>query len=132
MHPGMRRTILVATLAALGGFCLASATAFGAARYHVWRAYGANFQLGYVVGYLDALGLARRQDARTMIPTSAGKNFERWVREVNEFYENPANDKREVADAMFEVGSRIQAELLKGLADSTRRSKPEPSPSAEP
>ena len=122
----------MATLAAVGGFCLASATAFGFARLNIWNAYGENFQLGYVVGYLDALGLVRRKDARTNIPTSNGKDFYRWVGGVNEFYENPANAQREVPDAMFEIGSRLQAELLKKLADRAQQPRPSPSPSAEP
>jgi len=42
----MRRLIIVATLAAFGGFCLASASAFAWLRFNVWRTAGEPFQLG--------------------------------------------------------------------------------------
>ena len=131
MHRQMRRMILVATLAAFGGFCLASASAFAALRYHTWRSSGESFQLGYVIGYLDAVRLGQRKDPRMMVPTGNDKNYDKWVREVNAFYANPANENRSVPDAIYEVGSAIRTQMLKewGLR---RQGRPVPSSSAQP
>jgi hypothetical protein len=127
----MRRMILVATLAAFGGFCLANASAFASLRHNVWRTAGETFQFGYVVGYLDAVRLAQRKDFRVNVPTGNDKDFARWVREVNAFYGNPANESRSVPDAMYEVGSAIRTQMLKewGLK---RQGRPVPSPSGLP
>jgi hypothetical protein len=37
MSATMRKMIMVATLAAFGGFCFASATAFASLRYNIWK-----------------------------------------------------------------------------------------------
>lgn len=123
--------ITVATLAAFGGFCLASATAFASLRYDVWRVSGDVFQLGYVIGYLDAVRLSQRKDFRVQVPTGNDKNFGRWVRAVNDFYADPANENRSVPDAMYQVGSTIRTQMLRdwGLK---RQGRPVPSPSALP
>lgn len=124
----MRRTILVATVATFVGFCFSSASSYAALRYNIWKTMGESFQLGYVIGYLDAAGLAQRRDMRLQVPTGGGKKFDRWVKDVNEFYANPANASRDVPDAMFDVGNRIRTQMLRewGLK---RQGLPVPSPS---
>ena len=109
----MRKTILVACLAAIGGFCLASATSFAAARYKIWQQSGPEFQLGYVIGYLDAISLSQRHDQRASIPTRSGKNFNRWLIGINEFFAKPENQNREVADAIYSVGEKLRDEYLR-------------------
>ena len=113
MSRPMRRMIVVATLAAFGGFCFASATAFASLRYGYWQAAPPQFQLGYVIGFLDAAGLSRRGDYRVAVPIMRGKDFSSWVRGVNEFYAKPENQKRSVADAISAVGTGIREELLR-------------------
>ena len=125
----MRRTILVAAAAFCGGVCLATATAFGSARLNVWRAYGESFQLGYVVGYLDAVRLAQRKDKRAMLPVNNVKNYDRWVREVNQYFEDPAHAKRTVPDAMEAIGKKIRAEWMQEWAARSKRARPSPNPS---
>ncbi|MCC6763771.1 MAG: hypothetical protein IT293_03830 [Deltaproteobacteria bacterium] len=127
----MRKTVVVATLAAFGGFCLAAASSFAALRYNIWKGYGEQFQLGYVVGYLDAVSLAQRKDSRLNVPTGGGKNFDRWVADINTFYADPANQNRSVPDAMFVIGSRIRDQMLQewGLK---RQGRPVPTRSAAP
>ena len=123
--------IIVATLATFVGFCLANGSAFATLRFNVWRAAGDAFQLGYVVGYLDAVRLAQRKDFRMMIPAASDKDFTRWVRAVNAFYENPANQHRPVPDAIYEFGTGLRNQMLRewGLK---RQGRPVPSPSALP
>lgn len=131
MHREMRRMILVATLAMFAGFCLANASAFASLRYNIWRASDENFQLGYVIGYLDAVRLAGRKDPRMMVPVGNDKNYAKWVRDVNAFYANPENEKRTVPDAIYEVGSAIRTKMLQewGLK---RQGRPVPSATANP
>jgi hypothetical protein len=128
----MRKTILVAALAAMGGFCLASATAFGSLRHNIWQSSGDKFQLGYVIGYLDAVALAQRKDIRANLPTGLGKNFDQWVVDVNAFYANPANTHRSVPDAMYEVGIKIREDLMKSWGKKRMQRPPAPGPSAQP
>ncbi len=109
----MRRMIVVATLAAFGGFCIASATAFASLRYGYWKAAPPQFQLGYVIGYLDAAGLSRKGDFRLAVPITNNKDFSGWVRGVNEFYAKPENQNRSVADAIAAVGTAMRVELLR-------------------
>jgi hypothetical protein len=127
----MRRMILVATLATFAGFCLANATAFASLRYNIWRKSDQNFQLGYVIGYLDAVRLAGRKDPRMMVPVGNDKNYGKWVNDVNAFYANPANENRTVPDAIYEVGSAIRTKMLQewGLK---RQGRPVPSATAQP
>lgn len=127
----MRKTVAVATSGVLVGFCVAAASSFAALRYNAWKANGPSFQLGYVVGYLDAVVLAQRKDPRVSVPTGGGKNFDRWVQDVNAFYADPANENRPVPDAMYAVGSRIRDRMLQewGLK---RQGRPVPSASAHP
>lgn len=123
--------ILVATLAAFGGFCFAGASAFASLRYNIWKASPESFQLGYVIGYIDAVRLGQRKDPRASIPTGNDKNFDRWVRDVNAFYANPNNENRAVPDAMYEIGNVIRTQMLKewGLK---RQGRPVPSSSPTP
>ena len=127
----MRKTISVATAAAIAGFCFASASSYAALRYNIWKASDANFRLGYVIGYIDAATLASRKDIRLQVPTRTGKNYDRWVNGVNAFYADPANASREVPDAIYEVGTKIRNEMLSewGLR---RQARPLPSPSVAP
>ncbi|MCC6849608.1 MAG: hypothetical protein IT294_13985 [Deltaproteobacteria bacterium] len=127
----MRKMIAVATVAAFGGFCFAAASSFAALRYNIWNGYGHPFQLGYVIGYLDAVTMAQRKDQRLNVPTGGGKNFEKWVADINTFYADPANQNRTVPDAMFAIGSRIRDQMLLewGLK---RQGRPVPTQSAAP
>jgi hypothetical protein len=125
----MRRTVLIAAAAAVGGYLLASVAAYGLTERNIWNIYGQQFQLGYVVGYLEAVTLYQRHDRRAMIPTGGGKNFDRWVRDVNAYLADPANEKRSVPDAMGYVGNKIRDQWAQ---DWMRRSGQLPSPSASP
>lgn len=121
--------MLVATLAVGAGLGLASVTAFGSTRMNIWRTYGEYFQLGYVVGYLDAVVLAQRHDVRAQVLGGGSRDFNRWVREVNAFYEDPKNAERPVPDAMHVVAMRMRDEWLQELARKKQQGKPSPSPS---
>ena len=126
----MRRTLAVAALAACGGFCLASATALGGVRLDVWRDFGEKFQIGYIIGYLDAASLAKRHDMRVLgIPTGGKANFERWRAMVNEFYVDPAHANARLSEAMGAVGKRLQEEMLKAGRERTAQ---RPLPGASP
>ncbi len=127
----MRKTIVVGTLAACAGFCFAAASSTAALRYDIWKGYGYQFQLGYVVGYLDAVGMARRKDARLNVPTGRNKDFDKWVADINAFYDDPANQNRPVPDAMFEIGTRIRTKMIQewGLR---RQGRPVPTQTAAP
>jgi hypothetical protein len=109
----MRKMIVVATLAAFGGFCFASAPAFATLRYNIWKTSTDQFQLGYVIGYLDAARLAQRRDYRAAVPITPGKDFTGWVRGVNEYFAKPENANRTVPDAMSEVGTAFRVEILR-------------------
>jgi hypothetical protein len=130
----MRKTILVACLAALGGFCVASATAFAAARYNMWKSGGDNFRLGYVIGYVDAVALSQRHDERASIPTRGGKSYDRWITGVNAYFEKPENQSREIADAIYSVGQTMRDEYLrqwgKGLGGLKPLTTPAPTPAS--
>lgn len=135
----MRRMIVIAALGACGGFCLASATALGYAKLNAWRDFGEKFQLGYVVGYLDAVTLAKRHDRRAFVPAVNKPQYERWRDMVNAFYEDPANSNRPLPDAMAAAGARLQEELLQSYRQQQDRewtaklaASPVPSPSASP
>ncbi len=117
--------ILVATLAAFGGFCLASASAYAALRYNVWQRSGPSFQLGYMTGYFDAVALSKRKDMRLNVPNLTGKKFDRWVRDVNAFYADPANQTATVPDVIFEIGSKVRDDLLRNWG-LQRMGKPTP------
>ena len=119
----MRRTIVIAMVAAVSGFGLASVPAFGVLKSNTWEQSSEPFRLGYVIGYLDAVSLAQRKDFRVQLPTGGGKNYDRWVRDVATFYENPANKLRSVPDALYEAGVVIRAEWMKGFADRDRDAK---------
>jgi hypothetical protein len=129
----MRKTIVVGLIAAVGGFCAASIPALAALRYNIWSQHGEQFQLGYVIGYIDAVRLAQRKDPRLQIPTTGGKDFDRWVRDVNAFYADPNNHAKAVPDAMYDVGIRIREEWMQNWR-AQRLKKPAivPSPSPAP
>lgn len=115
-----------------GALVLMTATAFGTTRLNIWKTYGEQFQLGYVVGYLDAVRLSQRKDQRAMLLTGGGKDFGRWVNEVNAFYEDPANANRPIPDAMLVVGQKIRKEWLEQWAKKTSRTRRSPRPSPTP
>jgi hypothetical protein len=125
-----RRTIVIAALAACGGFCLASATAQGGIKLRAWREFGELFQLGYVVGYIDAASLAKRHDMRVYgVPTGGKVDYELWRSRVNEFFADPAHANAQVPDAMRVVGKKFQDEILKNRREAR---VPSPSPAASP
>ena len=109
----MRRMIITALLAWCGGLATAAASAYGYAMLDAWKGYGDEFQLGYVVGYLDAATLVKRHDQRVFVPTSNKPDYLRWRAMVNDYYANPANAKRSVPEAMATAGKQIQEEILR-------------------
>ena len=136
----MRRPIAgTLALAVLAGLVLGSAAAHGYARLNAWRAHGEKFQLGYIVGYLDAIALAKRKDRRAWVPAGGRPDYDRWLREVNEFFADPKNENRPVPDAMLVVGERIQAEIMEAyqkrrrerFAARTPAATSSPTPAAE-
>lgn len=124
----MRRSIVTVVVAFAAGLCLSAATAWGYALLDAWRGYGDNFQIGYVVGYLDAIALTKRHDPRSFVPSVNKPNYERWRALVNEFYADPANAKRAVPDGMAAAGKTIQEELMADLMKRRQRAKASPSP----
>jgi hypothetical protein len=123
-----RRSLLAAAAAWGAGFCMAAGTAWGTAKLDAWRGFGDKFQLGYVVGYLDAVALAKRHDARLWIPAGGRPDFERWRALVNDFYADPANAKRPLPDAMAAAGKILEREALQAYRE--RRKAAEASPGA--
>jgi hypothetical protein len=126
----MRRTIVLTALAFGCGLALASVTAHAYTKLRIWRSYGPPFQLGYVVGYLDAISLSKRKDQRALIAAGGRQDYERWTAMVNEFYEDPANAERPIPDAMLVVGRKFQEEIMKAYRERLM-SSPVPTP-AEP
>jgi hypothetical protein len=130
----MRRTLIIAALAALaafGGFCLASASAFASLQFNVWQKSDERFRLGYVIGYLDAVALMQRKDVRVQVPLTGGKNFDHWMKGLEAFYADPANQTRSVPEAIYEIGSKARDDMLRNWG-LRRMGKPVPTPSAEP
>jgi hypothetical protein len=125
---------MIPVLCALAGYFAASASAFAYAKLHAWRSHGEAFQLGYVVGYLDAVTLMKRSDRRAYnVPMvlSERPDYARWRDEVNEYFRDPANAKRSIPDAMGAIGARISREQLDRIIDRERgRATPAPSPSS--
>ena len=124
----MRRLFTTALTAALVAVLLATTTAVGDTTAKIWRLYGDRFQLGYVVGYLEAIRLSQRRDQRTLIP-AGGKKFDRWIRDINAYLDDPNNADRTVPDAIGFVGARIRQETLDAWTNRNSRARPSPSPS---
>lgn len=127
----MRGQFLIAVTAACLGFLLAGVTTFAYTRANIWLMQAPEFRLGYVIGYLDAVALAQRKDPRGMVQNS-GKDFDRWVKGVDDFFANGANADRTVPDGMYTVGQKIREQWLLDWARKTGEIKPSPSPSAGP
>ncbi|HEY2388137.1 MAG TPA: hypothetical protein VGK30_14335 [Candidatus Binatia bacterium] len=127
LRPG-RRTITVAVLAGALGFGLASTMAWGYAMLDAWNGYGETFQLGYVVGYIDAVTLEKRHDMRVWIPVYNKPDYELWRKRVNDFFADPANAKKPIANGMAAAGKIFQDETLKALKDMREQDKLSPSP----
>jgi hypothetical protein len=122
--------ILTAVLAAGIGFSMASAMAWGYAMQDAWRGFGENFQLGYVVGFLDAVSLEKRHDRRAFVPVFAKPDYERWRKLMNDYFADPANANRPVADGMAAAGKIFQDEMFKALKDrADAATAPSPAPS---
>ena len=126
-RPG-HRTILIAAAAAALGFSMATAMAWGLAMQDAWRGYGENFQLGYVVGFLDGIALEKRHDRRAWVPVSGKPDYERWRKLMNDYFADPANAKRPIADGMAAAGKILQDEMFKALKDRDDAAKSRPSP----
>ena len=112
------------------GFLAASTTSYGYAKLDAWRGWGDWFQLGYVVGFLDANTLRKYRDRRgALVPAGGQPNYYLWREKVNEFYADPKNAKRDIVDAMDAVGAQLSRERLKKMGERTdARSSPRPSP----
>jgi hypothetical protein len=121
--------IVVATLAAFGGFSLAAVTAFASLRYPVWKASSDPFKLGYVIGYLDAVALSQRSDARASVPIAPGKDYAPWVRGVDAYFADPANQHKTIPDAISQVGTDFRTELLREGGRKRMGLVPTPKPS---
>ena len=100
-------------IAGIVGFLLASASAWATLRYNVWKQYGDMFQLGYVIGYFDAVDLMKKKDVRVQIPNLAGKDFRKWVKDVNAFYADPSHENQAVPEAIYAIGSRARDDMLR-------------------
>jgi len=125
----MRRTIVATTVAWVAGFLMAEGIASAVTLMSAWRDLGEYFQLGYVVGYIDAVKLENLKDRRTMIPTSGTADFEYWRKLVNEYFADPKNANRSVPDAMFAAGKIVTQDLTRSLRERQQQS-PSPSPAA--
>ncbi|SRR6266404_5719311 len=125
----MRRTIVATTVAWVAGFLMAEGIASAVTMLGAWRDLGEYFQLGYVVGYLDAVKLENLKDRRTMIPTSGTADFEYWRKLVNEYFADPKNANRSVPDAMFAAGKIVSQNITRSLQERQQQS-PSPSPAA--
>ena len=124
------RAIACTALTFVLGFLGASATAYGYARWQAWHASGEAFQLGYIVGFLDATTLSKFRDPRiATIPPGGRPDYERWRVKVNEFFADPKNERREVVDAMRTIGDTMARERLRDTVDRMNRT---PAPSASP
>jgi hypothetical protein len=98
---------------------------------NAWQGFGENFQLGYVVGYIDAVKLEHLKDPRVMIPTTGTADFNRWRALVNEYFADPKNANRAVPDAMYAVGKIMSAEIARDWNERTRAAaSPSPAPSS--
>ena len=127
----------MAVLAGCAGFGAASMSAYAYTQMNTWRQFGERFQLGYVVGYLDAVKLSKRKDPRAMIPSPSRGDYEGWRQDVDAFYEDPVNQNRPVPDAMLAVGEKLRARIMKEYTEQRRqrleaaRTLPSPSPAPE-
>jgi hypothetical protein len=130
----MRRMIWTTALAWVAGFCMATSIAFGYALLDAWRGFGADFQLGYIVGYLDAAKLQQRRDARASgIPSERQVNYERWRDLVNAYFEDPAHAKKSVPDAIAAIADNLREEKMKAYSARPRLlTSPSPAPSLTP
>ena len=118
----MRRSIVIAVCAWCAGFLAANATALAYTKLNAWRGYGETFQLGYVVGFMDAVALWKRKDSRGMtMPVEGRPNFEEIRGKVNAFFADPANQKHSIPDAMSVVGGEMTLERLKQWHDREAR-----------
>jgi hypothetical protein len=113
---------IVAGLAWCGGFLMASAPAFGYAKLNAWRSFGENFQLGYVVGFVDGITLWKRSDRRgASFPIGGKPNYELLRDKVNEFFADPANANRALVDAMAVIGAQMSLERLNAFKERAAR-----------
>jgi hypothetical protein len=128
----MRRTMAIAALAWCLGMCTAATLGWGYAMLDAWRGYGDQFQTGYIVGFFDAVTLAKRQDQRVWaVPAFSKPNYERWRGLVNDYFADPANAKRSVPDAMAAVGKEEQKRVMEEYK-ARRRAAMSPSPGSSP
>lgn len=135
----MQKTVLVAVVACCAGFLVATMAAHAYTRLNAWRSHGERFQLGYVVGYIDAVKLSKFKDTRAMIPTSGRARHQDWLNRINAFYDDPENADRPIPDAMRVVGKQFQTEILKAYKErrdrayeAGRAASPSPSPATGP
>ena len=128
----MRRMVVAAALAWCAGLCMASGAAYGYAKLDAWRGFGEAFQLGYVVGYLDAVALNKRHDLRGLVPSQGKSDYERWRSLVNDYFADPANANRSLPDGMAAAGKVLTDETMKAYRAQrdAERSQPKPTPSA--
>ncbi len=126
----MRRTFWTTALAWATGFCMAAGIASATTLLNAWQGYGEYFQLGYVVGYIDAVKLEHLKDRRTMIPTAGTADFEYWRRLVNEYYADPKHADRPVPDAMYAAGQIVTENITRSLRERQLRGSASPSPAA--
>lgn len=124
----MRRTVLLVAAAFALGFACAGADALGYTRFNVWRDLGEKFQLGYVIGYLDGVALAKRGDARVALLVVGGRqDYAAWQARVNEFYKDPANQDKALPVAMEAAGMEFRE---KAIQKNREGSQPKPVSSA--
>ncbi len=126
----MRRMIVALALGWGAGLLMAAGAAHGYALLNAWRGFGESFQLGYVVGYLDAVVLSSRHDDRVYIFTSTGVSYERWRQLVNDYFADPANAKRSLPDGMAAAAKVLRAEWAQRYEEQKKKSRSAASPAA--
>src|SRR5437868_13124775 len=103
----MRRTTVTIAMAWAAGFVMAEGIASAVTMFNAGKYLCEYLQLGYVVGYIDAVKLENQKDQRAMIPTSGTADFEYWRKLVNEYFADPKNANRSVPDAMYAAGKIV-------------------------
>jgi len=126
----MRRTIWTTVLAWAAGFCMAAGIASATTMLNAWQGFGENFQLGYVVGYIDAVKLQHLKDPRVDISTTGTADFERWRQLVNDYFADPKHANRAVPDAMYAAGKIITDEMIADLRRRRGLASPSPAPAS--
>ncbi len=105
------------------GVLVSSSVAFGYAKLNAWRDFGADFQLGYVVGYFDGVSLAKRRDQRSFM-SRLRIPFERWRAAINKYYEVKTQRGDPLPTAMYETYLNFLGETYPEMAEKLKKIRP--------